>query len=227
MTQPQVVSRAAWRAALSDFREEEKAATRARDALNARRRRLPITAIERDYAFGSPGGALRFVDLFQNRAQLIVYHNMLSPGSDHICRGCSLFADQIGNLAHLAARRTSFAMVSRATVAEIERVKARLGWTFPWYSCHGGSFYEDFVGSLRPASFGLSVFIRKDGQIFQTYFTSGRGVEYVGGAFSLLDLTLWGRQEAWEDSPQGWPREPTHSWERLHDEYGPVKSALA
>ena len=221
MTRPQVVSRAAWRAALSDFREDEKAATRARDALNARRRRLPITAVERDYVFGSPAGPLHFADLFDNKQQLIVYHNMLAPGSDHICRGCSLFADQIGNLAHLGARRTSFAMVSRATVPEIARVKTRLGWSFPWYSSHGDSFHEDFVGSLGQASFGLSVFLRENERIFQTYFTSGRGVEYVGGAFSLLDLTLWGRQEAWEDSPEGWPQEPTHSWERLHDEYGP------
>ena len=219
MKYPNVVSREEWRRARLDLLAEEKAATRARDALNARRRKLPMTQIEDKYVFQSPKGELRLVDLFEGGEQLIVYHNMLKPDSDHICPGCSLFSDNLGSVVHLRARRTTFVMVSRATLPHIERVKSRFGWSFPWYSCHGTTFHDDFVTSEDKASFGLSVFVRQDQQVFQTYFTSGRGVEYASNTFSLLDLTAWGRQETWEDSPQGRPQEAAHSWLRLHDQY--------
>jgi predicted dithiol-disulfide oxidoreductase (DUF899 family) len=180
---------------------------------------MPMVEVRADYRFDGPAGESRFPDLFEDRPQLIVYHNMLAPDSDDICKGCSLFGDGVANnLAHVNARRTTFAMVSRARVPEIEQVKARMGWNFKWYSCYGTTFHEDFVTS-RKLRFGLSVFLREDDRIFQTYFTTQRGVEHVGATFSLLDLTPLGRQETWEDSPEGWPQEPTHSWERLHDEY--------
>jgi predicted dithiol-disulfide oxidoreductase (DUF899 family) len=124
-------------------------------------------------------------------------------------------------MGHLRARNASFAMVARATLGEIERVKTRFGWSFPWHSCHGTTFHEDMLAAQKGASFGLSVFLRQGERVFRTYFTSGRGVEYSSNTFSLLDLTPWGRQEAWEDSPPGWPQDPTHSWERLRDEYAP------
>jgi predicted dithiol-disulfide oxidoreductase (DUF899 family) len=215
-----IVSREAWRAARAEFLAEEKALMRAQDALAAKRRRLPMTRVEPDaYAFESPAGRRGFADLFEGRPQLVVYHNMLAPDSDHVCPGCSYYCDHIGNLEHLHARRTTFAVVSRARVAEIERVKARMGWRFPWYSAFGTSFHEDFVGA-EGCSFGLSVFLRRDGEIFQTYFTSGRGVEQPSNTFGLLDITPWGRQETWQDSPEGVPQEPAHSWIRLHDRYG-------
>jgi predicted dithiol-disulfide oxidoreductase (DUF899 family) len=216
MTHPETVSREDWRAARDAFLREEKALMRAQDALNARRRRLPMTRIDTAYSFQSTAGELSFADLFDGRQQLIVYHNMLDHGSDHVCPGCSLYCDHIGNLEHLRARRTNFVVVSRATVPEIERVKARMGWSFPWVSCFGTTFHQDMVGG---SSFGLSVFLRRDDGIFRTYFTSGRGVEQPANTFGLLDITPWGRQEAWEDSPQGWPQDPTHSRTRLHDEY--------
>lgn len=218
MTYPHAVSRAQWRQTMNAFREEEKAATRALDALAAQRRRLPMTRIERPYRFQTIGRELNFADLFEGRPQLIIYHNMLAPGSDHVCPGCSYYCDHIGNLDHLRARRTTFAVVSRATAPEIERVKSRLGWTFPWYSCFGDTFHEDFVGS-EGHSFGLSVFMRRDETIYQTYFTSGRGVEQPCNTFGLLDVTPWGRQETWQEAPEGWPQEPAHRWLRLHDEY--------
>jgi predicted dithiol-disulfide oxidoreductase (DUF899 family) len=177
-----------------------------------------MVRIDPRYTFQSTMGELQFADLFDDRPQLIIYHNMLSSGSDHVCPGCSLYGDHIGNLHHLHARRTTFAMVSRATIPEIEGVKSRLGWKFPWYSCSGSRFHEDFVKSEK-ASFGLSVFIRKGDDIFQTYFTSGRGVEQPSNTFNLLDITPWGRQETWEQSPTGWPQEPAHSWVRIHDQY--------
>jgi predicted dithiol-disulfide oxidoreductase (DUF899 family) len=131
----------------------------------------------------------------------------------------------VGRLEHVRARRTTFAVVSRATIAEIEQVKARMGWTFPWYSCFGSTFHEDFV-TAEGASFGLSVFIRRHTAIYQTYFTSGRGVEQPSITFGLLDITAWGRQETWEQSPEGWPQEPAHSWLRLHDEYEDSQDAV-
>jgi predicted dithiol-disulfide oxidoreductase (DUF899 family) len=218
MNYPNAVSRKQWQKARKAFLEDEKQATRARDALNARRRRLPMTLIDRSYTFKSTIGDLRLIDLFEGRPQLIIYHNMLAPGSDHVCPGCSLYCDHIGSLEHLHARRTTFAVVSRTTVPEIERVKARLGWTFPWYSCFGTTFHDDFVGT-EDSSFGLSVFFRNGDGIFQTYFTSGRGVELPSNTFCLLDITPWGRQETWEQSPDGWPQEPAHSWVRIHDQY--------
>jgi predicted dithiol-disulfide oxidoreductase (DUF899 family) len=219
MKYPDVVSRRQWQEARRSFLEQEKAATRAQDALNARRRRLPMTLIDRSYMFGSTRGPLPFADLFESRPQLIIYHNMLAPRSDHVCPGCSYYCDHVGNLEHLHARRTTFAVVSRATVREIERVKSRLGWSFPWYSCFGSTFHEDFVTS-EEESFGLSVFTRRGDSIYQSYFTSGRGVEQPSNTFGFLDITPWGRQETWEDSPEGWPQEPAHTWRRVHDEYG-------
>jgi predicted dithiol-disulfide oxidoreductase (DUF899 family) len=215
MNYPDIVSPEAWQAAHAAFLKEEKALGRARDALNARRRRLPMTRVERDYTFDPERGRLSLPDLFEGRDQLIVYFNMLT--ADHICPGCSYYCDHIGNLSHLHARRTTFAAVSRATLPRIEEVKARLGWTFPWYSCAGSSFYEDFVS--EDDYFGLAAFIRKGDEIFQTYFTTGRGVEQPCNTFSFLDITPWGRQEEWEDSPAGTPQEPAHGWVRLHDEY--------
>ncbi|GAA3126467.1 DUF899 domain-containing protein [Streptosporangium carneum] len=219
MRYPEVVTRSEWEAARTSLLAKEREATHARDALNAERRRMPMVEVPTDYKFASPAGELSFPDLFEGRPQLVVYHNMLMPGSNEPCQGCSLFGDGIGgSLAHVNARRTTFAMVSRARVSEIEGVKARLGWNFPWYSCYDTTFHDDFVTSQN-ARFGLSVFLHRDDRIFQTYFTTQRGVEYVGNTFSLLDVTPFGRQETWEDSPEGWPQEPTHSWERLNDEY--------
>jgi predicted dithiol-disulfide oxidoreductase (DUF899 family) len=218
---PAIVSRPEWQAARDDLLKAEKELMRAHDALNARRRRLPMTEIVRDYRFASPTrDDLRLADLFEGRDQLVIYHNMLNHGSDHICPGCSKYSDNLmNNFAHLHARRTTFTMVSRAKVPQIERVKARMGWGFPWVSCHGTSFHEDMVTAQDNASFGLSVFMRQGDRVFQSWFTSGRGVEQGSNTFGLLDLTPWGRQEAWEQSPPGWPQEPTYGWLRLHDEY--------
>jgi len=218
MHYPESVSRDAWRAERQALLQQEKEATRLLDAVAARRRRLPMTPVRTDYVFGSMQGPLGFVELFDGADQLIVYHNMLAPGSDFICPGCSRYSDHLGNLAHLRARRSRFVMVSRAPVARIEQVKARMGWRFPWVSCEGTSFHEDFVAT-EGESFGLSVFMRRGDAVYQSYFTSGRGVELPSNSFGLLDITPWGRQESWEDSPAGTPQEPAHGWVRLHDEY--------
>lgn len=219
MHYPEIASRAEWQRQRDALLAEEKALTHAHDALNARRRRLPMTEITTDYVFQSTArDDLRLADLFDGRDQLVMYHNMLTAG--HICPGCSQVCDHLMNhFEHLHARRTSFVMVARASVPRIEAVKSRFGWTFPWVSCEGTTFHEDMVTAQNNASFGMSVFIRQDRRVFQTWFTSGRGVENASNTFHLLDLTPWGRQEAWEDSPAGWPQTPPYQWQKLHDEY--------
>lgn len=225
---PPVVPEREWRAALEALRAKEKAATRARDALAAERRRLPRVRIEKPYALEGPVGKARLADLFEGRRQLLLYHFMFGPSREAGCDGCSMFVDQIGHLAHLAARGTSFALVSRAPAAKLEAYRRRMGWTIPWYSSFASDFNPDFgVGPVRPEpekhqdgeSFGLSVFLREGEDVYRTYFTSGRGVEALGSVWTLLDLTPFGRQEEWEDAPEGTPQTPPYEWWRRHDEY--------
>jgi predicted dithiol-disulfide oxidoreductase (DUF899 family) len=155
---------------------------------------------------------------------LILYHFMFAPSVDGWpnagCPGCSFVADQIPHLAHLHARDTSFVFVSLAPLAKINKFRRRMGWTTPWYSSAGTDFNRDFgVSTDAGETFGLSVFVRDGKNIYRTYFTNGRGVETLGTVWTLLDLTPFGRQEAWEDSPDGWPQTPPYLWWRRHDEY--------
>jgi predicted dithiol-disulfide oxidoreductase (DUF899 family) len=224
MTRPEIVPRDEWLVAHEALLTKEKEATRARDALAAERRRQPMVRIEEDYVFAGPDGPARLLDLFAGRRQLVLYHFMFAPGVDGWpeagCPGCSFFVDQVGHLAHLHARDTSFVLVSRAPLPQIERYRARMGWTVPWYSSAGSDFNVDLgVTTERGETFGLSVFVRDGDEVFHTYFTSGRGVEALGSTWTFLDLTPLGRQESWEDSPAGWPQTPPYVWWRRHDEY--------
>jgi predicted dithiol-disulfide oxidoreductase (DUF899 family) len=225
MNLPEIVSPAEWQAAHEKLLAKEKAATRERDALAAERRRLPMVRIEKDYVFEGPQGKANLLDLFAGRRQLLLYHFMFAPGVEGWpsagCPGCSMFVDQIGHLAHLHARGTSFVLVSRAPLANIEPYRKRMGWKIPWFSSAGSDFNVDFgVTTGRGETFGLSVFLRDDDSVFRTYFTAGRGVEALGSVWTFLDLTPLGRQEDWEDSPEGWPQTPPYEWWRRHDEYG-------
>ncbi len=219
-----VVSPEEWAAARDELLVEEKRLTRERDALAARRRRLPMVPVGRDYLFQGPDGTASLLDLFDGRRQLIVYHHMLKPGDEHPCEGCGVFVDNVGHLAHLHARDTSMVLVSRAPIAEIEALRKRMGWTIPWYSSLGsgvdGGVDEGFDADFDVTDgFGLNVFLREGSDVFRTYFTTGRGVEALGSNWTFLDLTPLGRQETWEDSPQGWPQSEPYVWWRLHDEY--------
>jgi predicted dithiol-disulfide oxidoreductase (DUF899 family) len=204
MALPEIVSREEWRAAREELLVKEKAATRARDALNAERRGLPMVEVGKEYVFEGGDGKAGLYDLFEGRRQLVVYHFMFAPERDAGCRGCSAFLDQIGHLAHLHARDTSFAAVSRAPYTRLLPFKARMGWTLPWYSSYGEDFNQDFEVTLerdgelveRP---GLSCFLRDRDRVFHTYSTYERGLDGLGSATSLLDLTALGRQEAWEE----------------------------
>jgi predicted dithiol-disulfide oxidoreductase (DUF899 family) len=225
---PPVVSEAEWQDAHEQLLAKEKEATRARDALAAERRRQPMVRIDKEYVFEGPGGEASLLDLFEGRSQLIVYHFMFGPNQEVGCDGCSMFVDQVGHLAHLHARDTSFALISRAPLAKIEPYRQRMGWTIPWYSSFDSDFNVDF--GLSPETpqegvyqdgetFGLSVFFRDGDEVFRTYFTKRRGVEALGSVWTFLDLTPLGRQEDWEDSPPGRPQGPPYEWWRRHDEY--------
>jgi predicted dithiol-disulfide oxidoreductase (DUF899 family) len=220
LPRPKIVSRDEWLAAREELLAREKAATRARDALNAERRRLPMVRIEKDYVFEGPNGKASLLDLFEGRRQLIIYHFMFDPDWAEGCEGCSFFVDNIGHLAHMHARDTSLVLVSRAPLAMITPFKQRMGWTVPWLSSFGSDFNYDFgVTTDDGETFGLSVFFRDGDQIFHTYFTDGRGVEHLGSVWTFLDLTPYGRQEDWESSPDGWPQTPPYTWWRHHDRY--------
>jgi predicted dithiol-disulfide oxidoreductase (DUF899 family) len=210
-TVPTVVSAAEWADARAELLAAEKEVARARDALAARRRRLPMVEFG-SYTFTGQEGEHGLLDLFEGRRQLIVYHFMRGP---RWCEGCSLFTDQISHLAHLHARDTSLAIVSLSAWSDLEPFRERMGWTVPFFSC-GPDFAAD-TGTSE--GFGLSVFLRDGDRVFRTYFTTGRGVEQLGSVWSFLDLTPLGRQEEWEDSPAGRPQTAPYQWWRLHDEY--------
>lgn len=217
---PKIVSSAAWQQALDKIRAKEKAATRASDALAAERRRLPMVRIEKDYTFDGPSGKVSLLDLFEGRRQLILYHFMFDPAWKAGCDGCSMFADQVGHLAHLHARDTSFCLVSRAPLAKLQRYQKRMGWDIPWYSSAESDFNDDFGTTTDDGEmFGLSVFLREGDAVFRTYFTDARGVEALGSVWTFLDLTPFGRQEKWENTPAGRPQTEPYTWWRRHDEY--------
>jgi predicted dithiol-disulfide oxidoreductase (DUF899 family) len=174
---PPIVSPAEWQAAHDALLVKEKAATRARDALAAERRRQPMVKIDKNYMFDGPAGKVSLLDLFQGRRQLILYHFMFGPGApgwpEAGCHGCSMVVDQVGHLAHLHARDTSFVLASLAPLAKIEGYRKRMGWTIPWVSSAASDFNKDFGRTTDDGEiFGLSVFVRDDdGNVYRTYFT--------------------------------------------------------
>ncbi|MGO8960316.1 MAG: DUF899 domain-containing protein [Streptosporangiaceae bacterium] len=219
MSRPPVVSVAEWQAASSALLVKEKEHTRALDALAAERRRMPMVALDPGrYRFTAPDGSqVGLTDLFDGHQQLIIYHFMLEPGQDWLCGGCCTFTDNLDSQAHphLSARNTRLILMARAPQPQIEPIRRRMGWRVPWYSSYGTGFNDD----MGLVAFGLSVLLRDGDEVFRTYFTTARGVDRLRLDFNLLDLTPYGRQEQWEDSPDGWPQDPTMSWLRLHDEY--------
>ena len=205
MKTPPIVSPEEWEAARQQLLVKEKELTHARDAMAAARRRMPWVAVEKEYVFDGPKGKMSLLDLFEGRPQLIVYRAFFEPGvfgwPDHACRGCSLGADQISELSHLNAR---------------ERLKARMGWVMPWYTITD-SFDKDFgVDEWH----GHNVFFRDGDRVVRTYFINNRGDEAMGSTWSYLDMTPLGRQEVWEDSPEGYPQTAPYKWWNWHDEYG-------
>jgi predicted dithiol-disulfide oxidoreductase (DUF899 family) len=219
MMTPPVVSQNEWEAARQQLLAKEKALTRSHDALAAERRRMPWMAVEKQYEFDGPKGKVGLLDLFDGRPQLIVYRAFFEPGvfgwPEHACRGCSMVADQVSHLAHLNARDTTLVYTSRAPQADISRLKARMDWKMPWYTLTD-CFDKDFgVDQWH----GHNVFFRDGDRIYRTYFVNGRGDEAMGTIWSFFDVTTLGRQEVWEDSPEGYPQTAPYQWWNWHDNY--------
>jgi predicted dithiol-disulfide oxidoreductase (DUF899 family) len=228
MKTPPIVSPPEWDEARERLLAKEKELTRARDAMAAQRRRMPWMAVEKDYRFEGPNGPASLLDLFEGRRQLIVYRAFYGPEvttyaeggayPERACVGCSFVADQVANPAHLNARDTSLAFVSRAPQADIVRLKSRMGWELiPWYT-----LTDDFDADFGVDEWhGTNAFIRDDDRVFRTYFVNSRGDEAMGSTWSYLDITALGRQEEWEDSPEGSPQTPPYQWWNYHDAYRP------
>jgi predicted dithiol-disulfide oxidoreductase (DUF899 family) len=242
--QPRVATRAEWLAARKAFLAREKELTHARDALNAARRELPMVEIAKPYTFEGPAGRLSLGDMFEGRRQLIIYHFMFHRDRGEGCPGCSHIADNIPHLAHLHARETTLALVSRASLAEIGPFKARMGWTIPWYGSLGSDFNYDFHATtdeaVAPVEYnymdkatlerlgkdyhvkgeqpGLSVFLRDGQRVYHSYSTYGRGLDGILNTYNLLDLTPFGRGEGWGGMVDLGGK--GKDWLMYHDRYG-------
>jgi predicted dithiol-disulfide oxidoreductase (DUF899 family) len=205
MAHPEIVSEQEWAQARGELLTAEKEATRALDALAARRRRLPMVKFG-DYVFATPEGPKSLVDLFEGRDQLAVYQFM-DRGPDEFCPGCTAFTNNVTDLDTLARAGVSWVTVSDMPLPQIEAYKAKRGWTLPFVSSHGTSFSADCGVS---GGFLLSLFLRDGADVYRTYSTTSRGVDRVMFIHNILDLAPYGRQEDWEDSPAGWPQQPTY-----------------
>jgi len=233
---PPVVSRDEWLSERKKLLAQEKDLTRQYDRVNAARRRLPMVKVEKNYLFEAPGGEESLKDLFEGRRQLIVYHFMFDPAWEKGCAGCTSYVNAIGDLSMLNDRDTTFVLVSRAPLAKLEATKERHGWTMPWVSSLGSDFNYDFHVTndekVAPIEYnyrnkdeleaakvpnattgeehGLSVFFHVGDDVFHTYSAYARGTEALTNAYALLDMTPYGRQQDFEDSPPGWPQKPTY-----------------
>ncbi len=215
MALPDIVDRKSWTRAHASLLQEEKELTRRATELAARRRRQPMLELETGYEFDGPAGRVRLPDLFEGRSQLLLYHFWF-PEDGEPCTGCSMFTDQVSELAHLHARDTSLALVSRAPQDRIAPYRDRMGWQVPWYTVVGDAF-QQARGTTE--YFSLDVMLRDGDRVFLTHEVRSRGVESLGSVWTFLDLTAFGRQEEWEDTPAGRPQTPTYAWWRRHDEY--------
>ena len=215
-----IVSPREWNAAREQLLVRKKELTRTRDALAAERRRMPRLAVEKEYEFEGPDGPVSLEGLFDGRRQLIVYRFFFDPDVDGWpevgCRGCSMVADQVAHPAHLSGRDTRLVFASRASQEQIRDLQERHGWELiPWYTITDG-FDADFdVDQWH----GHNAFIREGDEIYRTYFVDGRGDEALGSTWSYLDITALGRQEEWEDSPEGYPQTAPYGWWTYHDLY--------
>ena len=206
MEKPRIVSAAEWQQARDELLKAEKEATRSLDAIAARRRRLPMVKFRSDYEFASPFGPKTLLDLFEGRPQLAAYQFM-DNGPDAFCPGCTYFTRNVTALGVLAENGISWVTVLDMPLSQIEAYKALMGWTMPFVSSRGTAFADDCgVGG----GFMLSMFLRDGEDVYRTYSTTARGVDRLLFANNLLDLAVYGRQQDWEDSPPGWPQDPTY-----------------
>ncbi|HEV8146377.1 MAG TPA: DUF899 domain-containing protein [Bryobacteraceae bacterium] len=234
---PPIVSREQWLAERKKLLAHEKELTQHYDRINAERRRLPMVKLEKSYEFDGSQGKRSLNALFDGRRQLIVYHFMFDPAWDKGCSGCTGFVNALGDLSLLEKCDTTFVVVSRAPLVKLQAYKAEKGWEIAWFSSFGSDFNYDFHVTLDPKvapaeynyrnkeemsaakgkpvlmegeEHGLSVFFRIDDDVFHTYSAFARGTESLTDAYRLLDMTPYGRQQDFEDSPPDWPQKPTY-----------------
>lgn len=233
---PPIVSRGQWLGERKKLLAHEKELTGQYDRVNAERRRLPMVKIEKDYVFDGPNGKTSLKDLFESRRQLVVYHFMFDPAWEKGCPGCTRYVNAIGDLSMLNDRDTTFVLVSRAPLAKLDAYRAQKRWSLSWFSSFGSDFNYDFHATndekvapiecnyrnkaeleakngsdaIEGEEHGLSVFFRLGDGVFHTYSVYARGTERLTDARALLDMTPYGRQQDFEDSPHGWPQQPTY-----------------
>jgi predicted dithiol-disulfide oxidoreductase (DUF899 family) len=233
---PPITTPEEWLTAQKALLLEEKALTRHADRVSALRRRLPMVRLEKEYQFEGPNGLVKLQDLFEGHPQLIIYHFMFDPEWDDGCMGCTGYVDALGDLSLLAERNTSFALVSRAPFHKLESYRIKRGWNWPWFSSFGSEFNYDFhvthnesvaplnynyvgkealearrgVGEVKGEDHGTSVLFLLGDDVYHVYSSFARGTEGTTDSYGLLDRTPYGRQENWEDSPEGWPQRPTY-----------------
>jgi predicted dithiol-disulfide oxidoreductase (DUF899 family) len=224
---PPVVDAGTWQRELDALRVREKAATRELDAIAAQRRRLPMVEMP-DYTLEGEEGPVRLADVFAGAPQLIVYHHMWFPGEQWQCSGCTGFTSQFTRLEVLEGFDARFVVVTQGPIDEALAYKRLVGNTMTWYSTANSTFGAD-VGAPAGGGFAVNVFLRDGDTVYRTWHTDGRGTEQLGYTFGLVDLLPYGRQEVWQDSPEGWPQSPTYSrWAASEDiaaAYGPEAAA--
>ncbi|NEW25410.1 DUF899 domain-containing protein [Nocardia cyriacigeorgica] len=206
---PPIVDAETWQRELAALRAREKAATKELDAIAAQRRRLPMVRMP-DYTLEGADGPIRLVDVFEGKSQLIVYSHMWFPGKQWQCGGCTSFTAQFTRLKFLDNYDARFVIVTQGPIDEALAYKRRVGNKMDWYSTTDSSFGAD-VGAPPNAAFAVNVFLRDGDTVYRTWHTDGRGVEQLGYTFALIDLLPYGRQEEWQDSPEGWPQSPAYS----------------
>ena len=203
--QPPVADRASFQTQLDGLRVREKEHTRAGDAIAAARRRLPMVEVDGATPLTGPDGPLTLLDAFEDRRQLIAYFHMWfdgEPAPDQ-CEGCTFFNGQVRELSYLHARDITYATLCQGSYEESVRYRDFMGWTMPWYSAQQS--LDTLLVGREIGKFHVVCYLRDDDRVFETYWTNGRGDEALDNNYSLMDLTAYGRQEAWEDSPPGWP----------------------
>jgi predicted dithiol-disulfide oxidoreductase (DUF899 family) len=236
LAHPPITSQENWLVKRIVLQTHEKELTKHHDRVNAERRQLPMVKIEKEYVFDTCTGKRSLKDLFEGRRQLIVYHFMFDPVWEKGCSGCTSFVNALGDLSELYNHDTTFTLISRAPLAKLEAYKAQKGWNVPWYSSFGSDFNYDFhvtldesvspieynyrtlaemkarkgPNGMKGEEHGLSVFFCLDDNVFHTYSIYARGTEGLTDARALLDTTPYGRQQSFEDSPPGWPQQPTY-----------------
>jgi predicted dithiol-disulfide oxidoreductase (DUF899 family) len=228
---PKVVDRSTFQAELDALRVREKAHTKEGDAIAAARRRLPMVKVDGATPLIGEHGPVTLLDAFEGRRMLIAYYFMWHPGhpAPEQCEGCTWLTSQVRELSYIHSRDVTYTVLCQGPYEESARYRNFMGWEIPWFSAHDSR--ETLLVGRRVGLFHIVCYLRRGSEVFETYWTTGRGGEAMDNSYDLLDMTVYGRQEMWEDSPAGWPQRftgkqnirtdgrPTAQWSRLKAGY--------